>query len=66
VIRENLRAGLVDKRLSRDDILEEDSKIFFTEAHLMVGWLTTFQTSKLAKLQAGIPLKAQAATGIPA
>jgi hypothetical protein len=66
VIRGNLRAGLVDKRLERDDILEEDSEIFSTEAHSAVGWLTRFQTSKLAKLGAGISLRAQTATGIPA
>jgi hypothetical protein len=57
---------LVDKRLSRDDILEEDSEIFPTKAHLAVGWLTRFQTSKLAKLSTGILLKAQTATGVPA
>jgi hypothetical protein len=56
---------LVDKRLSIDDILEEDSEIFSTEVHTAVGWLTSFQMSKLAKLGAGISLKAQSATGIP-
>jgi hypothetical protein len=66
IIRENLRAGLVNKQLSRDDILEEDSEIISTEAHLGVGQLTRLQTSKLAKIGAGISLKAQTATGIPA
>jgi hypothetical protein len=50
VIWGNLRAGLVDKRLPRDDILEEYSKIMSIEAHLTVGWLTRLQTSKLIKL----------------
>jgi hypothetical protein len=63
-IRGNFWAGLVDKRLMRDDILEEDIGIFNQESHTAGPWITRFQIATLAKLGSVDSLRTQAEAGI--
>jgi hypothetical protein len=63
-IRGNVWAGLVNKRLMREDILEEDINIFDQDSHAAGPWMTRFQIARLAKLGAVDSLQTQADAGI--
>jgi hypothetical protein len=65
-IRGGMRAGLLDKCLGVDEVLDEDKPYFSTEAHSAGEWETWFQTSRMAKLGAGLLLKARSAAGLQA
>jgi hypothetical protein len=58
-----MRAGLLDKRLSKDEMLPEDRGIFDMESHAAGDWLSRFQVSRLAKLGAGASLRTLADAG---
>jgi hypothetical protein len=64
-IRGNVRAGLVDKYLMREDILMEDRLIFDQESHAPGPWMSRFQVARMAKLGTGDSLRTQADAGIP-
>ncbi len=59
-----MRAGLVDKSLSQDEILPEDEFFFHMESHAAGDWLSRFQVSRLAKLGSGDALRARTEAGI--
>jgi hypothetical protein len=63
-IRGNMRAGLLEKRLSQEEILPEDREIFNSESHSAGHWLSHFQVSRLAKLGSGDALRARTEAGI--
>jgi hypothetical protein len=61
-----MRAGLLDKCLGVDEVLEEEKLYFNTETHSAGDWELRFQTSRMAKLGAGLSLKARSAAGLQA
>jgi hypothetical protein len=63
-IRGSQRAGLVDKRLDRGNVLEEDTGIFDTESHDAGGWSSKLQVARMVKMGAVASLRSQTDTGI--